>query len=207
MSNALKNIQNNIVSGIRGTEIVSDVTNILGLLIASEFQKTNERNTLLRYCTTHRHVRGQYFDNPNYSAHFSVFCMASGGLDPGNYQFEIEQLNEHLSIQFNLVKRRFDEKDLLIRFYIRTHSEHFTSLLKEYVNKLWRDQNVEFKKELENQYYSTIQFKIFLKKDNLEIDLGDGGVVDWTQKLLQNKKHRLFISGIGLELIEKLLES
>lgn len=31
------------------------------------------------------------------------------------------------------------------------------------------------------------------------INIGDGGFVDWTQKLLGNKKERCLISGIGLD--------
>jgi hypothetical protein len=32
------------------------------------------------------------------------------------------------------------------------------------------------------------------------IELVDGGFVDWTQKLLGNKKERLLISGTGIDL-------
>jgi len=34
--------------------------------------------------------------------------------------------------------------------------------------------------------------------------LSDGGFVDWTQKLIPDKKHRLLISGVGTELIHKM---
>jgi len=112
-------------------------------------------------------------------------------------------LNEHLGILYHLLTTRFDEKNLLIRFYTRTRSEHFKSQFKNSTAQFRKGKQVEFTEEFENKYYSTIQFKIFLKKDNQEIDLGDGGMVDWTQKLLGNRKHRLFISGIGLELVEK----
>lgn len=32
-----------------------------------------------------------------------------------------------------------------------------------------------------------------------EQEIADGGWVDWTQKLLENRKERLLISGVGLE--------
>ncbi|MBP1996208.1 hypothetical protein [Paenibacillus eucommiae] len=32
-----------------------------------------------------------------------------------------------------------------------------------------------------------------------EYYIGDGGFVDWTQKMLENKKERLLISAIGLD--------
>jgi hypothetical protein len=31
------------------------------------------------------------------------------------------------------------------------------------------------------------------------VDVGDGGFVDWTQRLLGNRKERLLISGIGID--------
>jgi hypothetical protein len=39
-----------------------------------------------------------------------------------------------------------------------------------------------------------------------EFEIADGGLVDWTQQLLNNKKERFFISGFGLEILNKLEE-
>ena len=195
--------QNNVVSALRGTEIVSDATNILALKIAREFQDENNKKLVLKYSTVHRHVRGQYFTNPDFSAHFSVFCMASGGFDTGNYEFEISQMNEHISILYYLLSKNFDEKDLFIRFYLKAGTEPFLALLKNTGNLFLADKDFEIREDRLNKYYSTVQFKIFLKKNEQEINLADGGIVDWTQKLLANKKHRLLISGIGLDLVEK----
>ncbi len=198
--------QNNVVSALRGTEIVSDATNVLALKIANDMKGAKNKQQVLKYSTTHRHVRGQYFTNPEYSAHFSVFCLASGGSDRGNYHFELSQLNEHFSILFHLLSRKFPGNQLTVKFYLKSNSEHIQSLVNNNTDPFWSDKVVEFQEEFENRYYQTIHFKIFLKKDGQEIDLADGGDVDWTQKLLGNKKHRLFISGAGLELIEKMSE-
>jgi hypothetical protein len=37
-----------------------------------------------------------------------------------------------------------------------------------------------------------------------EVDIGDGGIVPWTQRLLSNRKERLCIGGFGLELACRL---
>ena len=196
--------QNNIVSALRGTEIVSDATNMLALKIANDFQNTTDKKLLRRYATTHRHVRGQYFTNPDYSAHFSVFCLASGGFDTGNFEFEIAQLQEHIRMLYSLLNRRFTHEQLFIRFYLKNNTRKLRAFLESKQNVFWSDKEVDFQEETENNYYKSIRFKLFLKRDGYDIDLGDGGDVDWTQKLLGNKKHRLFISGIGLELVEKM---
>ena len=40
-----------------------------------------------------------------------------------------------------------------------------------------------------------------------EIEIADGGFVDWTQQLLGSKKERLLIAGFGMELLHKFQES
>jgi len=55
------------------------------------------------------------------------------------------------------------------------------------------------------QYYKRLQFKIYVSINNKEYEVGDGGFVDWTQKLTGNKKERLIISGIGIEFLFKIL--
>ncbi len=72
--------QNNIVSALRGTEVVSDATNVFTLLIAKEFKK-KKNSAIIKYATTHRHVRSQALSNPGLTPHFDVFCMATGGMD------------------------------------------------------------------------------------------------------------------------------
>jgi hypothetical protein len=54
------------------------------------------------------------------------------------------------------------------------------------------------------QYYKRLQFKIYVVRNNKEFDIGDGGFVDWTQKLTGNKKERLLISAIGIEYLFKI---
>jgi hypothetical protein len=49
-------------------------------------------------------------------------------------------------------------------------------------------------------YYQQICFKVFATDDSgQEIELGDGGLVPWTPRLLSNRKERLVISGMGAE--------
>jgi hypothetical protein len=50
-------------------------------------------------------------------------------------------------------------------------------------------------------YYEALCFKIVAKnKFGQEFPLADGGLTDWTKKLLSSKKERLFTSGFGSEL-------
>lgn len=51
-------------------------------------------------------------------------------------------------------------------------------------------------------YYSTACFKISAENSvGTQFPLADGGLVPWTQSLLSSRKERLFISGLGTELL------
>ena len=51
----------------------------------------------------------------------------------------------------------------------------------------------------EEEYYRGVNYKIAATIGGSEYELADGGIVDWTQKLLGNSKERFVISGIGSE--------
>jgi hypothetical protein len=56
-------------------------------------------------------------------------------------------------------------------------------------------------------YYGQLCFKIFATPSKgREHELVDGGDVDWTQKLLNNAKERLIISGCGSERLCELFD-
>lgn len=197
--------QNNVVSATRGTEVVSDATNVLALKIAEEQKKAANKVILSKYATTHRHVRGQAFDNPAFTAHFGIFCLVSGGFDRGNYAFELGQLWEHLNLHYTLLSQKFGAENLFVRFFLKDQQHPFHPFLEERLKALPFGYEM-VQQEEHGDYYQWVQFKIYLRKQELEIDLADGGLVDWTQKLLSNKKHRLFISGCGIELVHKFLK-
>jgi len=196
--------QNNIVSALRGTEVVADATNVFALLIVQGL-KRRKNNSVVKYSTTHRHVRGQALSNPAFTAHFGVFCLATGGMGIGNFSFELEHLLEHIHLHFSLLSNEFKEDKLSIKIFLKDDNETFHQKLKRRIIDF--SNSVEIKIEREpnpNNYYKFAQFKFYLLYKGEEINLSDGGFVDWTQKLIPNRKHRLIISGTETELIHKI---
>jgi len=51
----------------------------------------------------------------------------------------------------------------------------------------------------DNNYYKGINYGIYMEREDNVSEIGDGGFVDWTQKMLNSKKERCLISGIGLD--------
>jgi len=196
--------QNNVVTALRGTEIVSDATNVFALLIASEFKK-KKQNSVIKYAATHRHVRSQAFSSPGLTPHFSIFCMATGGMDTGNFSFELEQLSEHMTAHLTILSNEFSNDKLFIRIYLKEENEVFDQKLKDYLKILNVPVTYKIERELKaGDYYKRVQFKFFSEHKGKEINLSDGGFVDWKQKLIPNRKHRLMISAVGTELIHKI---
>jgi hypothetical protein len=196
--------QNKIISSLRGTEVVADATNVLAMKIARDFKRGLNKNLLAKYSTVHRHTRSQFFNNPDFSAHFDVFCMVSGGFDRGNYIFEVQQLNEHIGTILDLVKISFPQARPYLKFYLKEDNKTLKNALTE-SHYAWNTIQYDFFTDLENKYYQAIQFKIFTSLNAREVNIADGGIVDWIQQLTGNKKHRAMISGVGIELMQKFI--
>jgi len=198
--------QNNIVTALRGTEVVSDATNVFALLMAKELKKTKD-NEPLKYAATHRHVRSQALSNPAFTAHFGIFCLATGGVDTGSFSFELDQLLDHVTIHLAVYSNEFDlsKERLLLKIFLKEKNEIFQQKLKDRMKNMNDSMVIQIERQVNpGDYYKLVQFKFFLVRNGQEINLSDGGFVDWTQKLIPNKKHRLIISGVGTELIHKM---
>ena len=196
--------QNNVMTALRGTEVVADATNVFALLIAQEFKK-KKNSTPIKYATVHRHVRSQSFSNPAFTPHFSIFCLATGGIDTGNFSFEVTQILEHISTHLAIFSNEFGSQNFILKIFLKEKNEIFHKKLGDQLEKLRDTLAIKIEQELNpGHYYNLVQFKFFMMHQGKEFNLSDGGFVDWTQKLIPNKKHRLMISGIGTELIHKI---
>lgn len=201
--------QNNIVSATRSTEAVSDPTNVLAMEASLRRKKSPDND--INLCCMHRAVRAQSFDNPNFSAHFEVFCMVSAGKDRGNLAFEKEMLFKHISFYLDLLKKLSPDLQLSVLLIPLPGKNGVSESLTSVVNTI-KESIVSCpvsvgKAKEKFSYYNTIRFNIVLHKNSDEFLLVDGGFTDWTQQLLNNKKERLLTSGLGVEYLLKLLDS
>jgi len=198
--------QNNVLTSLRGTEVVSDATNVFAMLIAKELKQKRD-NRIIKYAATHRHVRSQALSNPAFTAHFGIFCLATGGRDTGSFSFELDQIMDHINVHFSIYSNEFDLKSetLLLKIFLKDGNETFHEKLNEVIKTINSSVPIQIEKQLNpGDYYKLVQFKFFIVRNEQEINLSDGGFVDWTQKLIPDKKHRLLISGVGTELIHKM---
>src|SRR4051812_4739536 len=86
--------QNKVVSALRGTEVVSDPTNVLALECARRLRRPGDDATPpVRLATCHRCVRAQEIPKrPGHAAHFRLFCLATAGREQKDHAFTVDAL-------------------------------------------------------------------------------------------------------------------
>jgi hypothetical protein len=196
--------QKKVLSTIRSTEVVADSTNVMALLCAVRRRKLLADNpkdsTTVKLCSSHRLVRVQTFNFPGAMAHFRVFALCSAGRDRGGGSFEAEAMAEHIASLFrifdHLNEKVAEIRDVKIDLY--GEDEVLRKRVSEAILRAVPALKLENAGKRKGNYYPTTSFK--LKATNAkgeEHELADGGLTDWTQKLVGSVKERLMISGLG----------
>jgi hypothetical protein len=211
--------QNNIVSATRQTEVVADATNLLALEAALRRRalllSDPHAAARVRLAASHRHVRAQSLTDPRFTAHFRILCLVTAGRDQGSLRFEIEGLREHIAFHLDVLNRWTGQhggvRPTVVRLTARC-AAHEGALQREVLDALAPSYEsttflLDRARLAAARYYDGICFNIGLK-DAAGVDYAytvDGGLTDWTRKLLSNKKERLLTSALGSELLCKIL--
>ena len=203
--------QDKVLSALRGTEAVADATNVLALESAWRRKKEGFSPQALHFSVAHRHVRAQEIPKvPGFSAHFGILGLTSAGRDTGSFRFEKENLLRHIRFYKTFFEERLRITPVKIRLKALDPAAGENRLFQSVLlfmrqNELdWPVEVVE-SKQSEQEYYRLLQFKIAIPgPQGREIEIVDGGFTDWTQRLTGNRKERLLISGLGLELLYKM---
>ncbi len=202
--------QNKILSATRGTEVVADATNMLALESCIRRRADGFPVESLHYCAAHRHVRAQALSQPGFTAHFGVFCLTSAGRDTGHFQFERENITRHIRLYLHLLQEKMQQQDLKITLK-SLDPDSGANLLFEGVLEQLQTQfpgieiSVSHLPKSGQQYYRELQFGLLWQHDGRTFPIVDGGFTTWTQQLSGNRKERFLSSGIGLELLWKVL--
>jgi hypothetical protein len=202
--------QNWAVATARNTEVVSDSTNVLALecsLRRRELLQEDPRSSAsIHLAASQRLLRAQLYKDSKSAVHFSSFVLCSAGRDPGNLQFELAALRLHISFYLSAI-RNFLGQNVPLRLSVtdlstNTHVELIEAQLFRGIRSAFKNIECGFDEQRTKgrPYYLTVCFHIYATAPSgQEMELVDGGDVNWTQKLLSNAKERLVISGIGSE--------
>jgi hypothetical protein len=195
--------QNNVISATRGCEVLPDTTNMLAIYLADKINKgAIDNKEGVHVCSANRLTRAQAFEGAGFFAHFGVFCIVSSGKDKGSYRCEAELLTKQLAFYRDLFKTNYDASISIVlrkRNGYTDTSGFFDKMLELMQTQLPDIPISTDDSSIENNYYKGINFKIYMHTSTETIEIGDGGFTDWTQKMLNSKKERCLISGIGMD--------
>lgn len=203
------------VATVRNTEVVSDPTNVLALECAlrrKQLLREDPKSTArVNLAASHRVLRPQIFAGAHSFAHFHLFCLVTAGRDEGDRRFEMAALAEHARFYVGLL-RAFAGEGLPLRLAFSDFGadDRGAVLERQLLAPLREDFGVQCELYPERSggrgYYRDLCMKIYATtSQGEEVEIGDGGSVDWTQRLLSNAKERLLTSGLGAERICLLL--
>jgi hypothetical protein len=188
--------QNKVVSALRGTEVVSDPSNVLALECARRLRR--DAATTVRLATSHRCVRAQAIPKQRgLTASFRIFCLASAGIERQDHAFVVEAVIEHMASLLNGLDRleqhgfAFPGRRITV-----LATERCAALGDRIVEKLGRP---AARAVLEHPYYNRgLRFQVAARaNDGTEILLGDGGAFDWVAKLTSNRRAVYVASALG----------
>ena len=211
--------QKRLVSTVRNTEVVADATNSLALECALRRKAALAGDPAgagpVRISAAHRQVRGQAFDNPRYSAHFRVFCLATADRSAARRRFEREALLEHLRYYLGAVGELIEAAgdDHRVEVLLTDLTRGNGRWIEEEIARPLRETHagVRFVLDDERQsgarYYRDLCFRLRLAREGGEAFdfLVDGGFTDWTQQLLGSRKERLLTSALGVDYLVRIL--
>lgn len=205
--------QKKILTALRGTEVLADATNAIALHV-SDLKKTKQwipssPEDRIRFSAMQRHIRTQAISSKGFTPHFKIACLVTCGTDTGNYTFEKESLAEHIAVMTSLYRdyHKVDKVQFrLLRRQGYTLADKLLTEVRSHVLQKNPDVVVDIVSEPVKaiSYYKGIQYKIDIWVKGKQYEIGDGGFVDWTQQLLQNKKERMLSTGIGFEFMYRI---
>jgi hypothetical protein len=193
--------QNKVLSALRGTEVVSDPTNVMALECARRLRL--DPATVVRLATAHRCVRAQEIPKRRgLTANFRIFCLASAGLERQNHAFVVDAVAEHMTVMLHALDRleehgfAFPDRRITV-----LATEERAALGDRIVAMLGRP--AAARGLLEHPYYNNgLRFQIAARSaDGIEVPLIDGGAFDWVARLTSNRRVVYVASGLGSQLV------
>ena len=191
--------QNRVVSTVRGTEVVSDPTNVLALESARRLREDPTR--IVRFCTSHRCVRAQEVPKVSgFAAHFRMFCMTSAAHERKDQAFVTDALTLHIRTHLQALDRLEQHGYRFANRRVRVLCTEQREPLARRIAEAIEGVPVTLER-LEQRYYDGLRFLIGANTISGEdIPLIDGGAFDWLHQLAANRKLVFVASAIGSQL-------
>jgi hypothetical protein len=193
--------QNKVLSALRGTEVVSDPTNVMALECARRLRR--HPATIVRLATSHRCVRAQPIPKQRgFTANFRLFCLASAGVERENHAVVVEALAEQITTMIHALDHLEQHGFAFPNRRLTVLTRDDTAALGDRIVARLAD-TVIARATLDHPYYNKgVRFQIAVRSsEGLEIPLIDGGAFDWVARLMSNRRAVYVASGFGSQLV------
>lgn len=201
--------QDRTLSTTRGTEVVSDPTNVLALLAARRLAR--EQHADVRLCTAHQVLRAQPLPKQaGFSRHFRLFAMLEAGRGRAEDGFEVDAIARHVAVYDAL----FDAASSLGCTAPHRHATMYVAPRRAVLAQRVRDRLAAtvphltlVEEAFDSRYYDGLRVFFGARAANGEhVPLADVGLFDWVARLAANRKLRCVASGFGLQLLPLLFD-
>ena len=203
--------QDRVISTVRGSEVVSDQTNVLALEAAVR-RKEGRRSagTAVHLASCHRVLRGQPFDAPGLFQHFRLFALVSSARDQGSGTTEAELLTVHLKFWSDALSDLLPHRRASVQwtvFGFPPLRERMSDTVLPAVTPLPGGITIDEDpaRDRARGYYERGAIRIDVAGDGGWQEVGDGGFTSWTAQLLGDAKERTFISCASTERLAALI--
>jgi hypothetical protein len=202
--------QNRVVSTVRGSEVAADPTVVLALEASRRRSAAIARDardaSVVSLAAFQRVTRAQRFDGEMSFAHFHLSGLVTAGRDTGGRAFERQAMAAHIS---SMVDGLTALGCSGIQVRVTDFDGGFSDVVEELTSRRWRTgvRVVPFPERTRaGRYYTDLAIEVHVEIGGSWIEVGDGGTVDWTQRLVQSKKERAMTSGLGVERLALVLD-
>ena len=190
--------QNRVVTTTRSTDVAADPTNTLALEAAIR-RSSGEAN--VRLASIQRVIRAQRFEAEAAFSHFTIFALVSAGRSLEGHRFERDALVEQLEIHAaGLRGAGAHHIDISVTDLT---GRDIGGTLEAIVERFAGVEGVDVREDPERMegrdYYAGMCFKVGATFGEQTFEVADGGLTDWTQRMLSDRHERLCISGMGLD--------
>lgn len=212
--------QNRTIGAIRGTEVVSDPTNLLALECAERLREAPTQT--VRLATSQRVVRAQPYPKlPGFAPHFRLFAMVTAAREQAEHAAVVGAIVDHVRVMM----RGFDRLESAATESDRGAGAGYAfAFANRRVEILARPDRVEVAARiaselerdsgtpstvsvtqgvLEHAYYNGgLRYRVWVTSSTgTDLPIGDGGSFDWIAKLTSNQRNVFVASGLGQQLI------
>jgi len=192
--------QDRVITTVRGSEVVSDPTNVLALEAALRRQR--DGGAVVHLASCQQVLRGQPFDAPGMFQHFRLFALVSTARDRGSGTTEAALLTAHLRYWTRILAELLPGRRSTVSYTVFGFPplrERVGDTVLPALAPLPDGVIVEEDQERQRArgYYQRGAIRIDADAGTHLQEVGDGGFTDWTAQLLGDAKERCLISCVS----------